>query len=365
MFTYQHFKTPTETPTDVDESQSNFPDSESLDYALRSDDRIHLYDPIANELLATKAMERLKDVGFLGAIDYVRKGNGKAAHRRRHNRLEHSTGVALLAQKFAFAAEMPERDRLTLIAASLLHDVGHGPLSHTLEPVFEEALEINHHRATENIIKGGSVFGNEIRDVLFSYKLDVEEIISLIDGKHTGSYGYLFSGKINLDTLEGITRCRAIVGRRPAFGTAVSIVERWARSGDSQLPKSDFDDFWRLKHDVYALIINSTMGLTMDTIAQAWARENMSRITSQDFHLNERQLREKYPELFFLINSAANDREKLKSNIPAKWMNASVQARKRYYYIDETEELTSLEDMSRRYKDEKRSWTVSLREILE
>lgn len=349
----------------ADTVQYELLDDELPDYALRSDDQSLLFDPLANQILSTKSMQRLGNIGFLGAIDYFRKGNGKAAHRRKHNRLEHSVGVALLAQKFALSAEIPHRDRLTLIAASLLHDVGHGPLSHTLEPVFEEFLKIDHHQATKKIVKGESIFGKEILEILSSNQLDADEIMALVDGKHTGRYGYLFSGKINLDTLEGITRCRAIVGRRPAFGTAISVVERWAKSGQTKLPKQDFDDFWKLKHDVYALLINSPMGLTMDTVAQAWTRSNLPKMETLDFYMNERQLRKKHPELFQLIHLAAHDQENLRSRLPEKWLNADVQARSRSYYVDSAVDLVSLNDMTQRYKYKKKSWTVSLGEILE
>lgn len=117
---------------------------EPPEYILRSDDQSTLGDPLAKELLSTRAMKRLSGIGFLGAIDYVTKGSGRAAYRRRHNRLEHSIGVALLAQRFCEVAEVTERERLTLVAAGLLHDVGHGPLSHTLEPVFSDYFGIDH-----------------------------------------------------------------------------------------------------------------------------------------------------------------------------------------------------------------------------
>lgn len=365
MFALPIQKAPENSSQDADVTQTMSLNEKQSKYMLRSDDQSNLSDSFANELLTTKAMKRLQKISFLGAIDYFRKGNGKEAHRRRHNRFEHSVGVALLAQKFALTAEIPQKDRLTLIAASLLHDIGHGPLSHTLEPVFKDAFKIDHHNTTKNIIKGDSVFGSEVMELVRAYKLDLEEIIALIDGNHNGSYAYLFSGKINLDTLEAITRCRAIVGPRPAFGTALSMVERWAKYGTRNLPKSDFDDFWILKHNVYSLLINSPMGLTIDSVAQAWVRTNLSKMKAQDFYLNERQLREKHPELYQLINYAAHDQTRLKTTLPAKWLDASVQARRRTYYVDDTVELNSVSDMAHRYKHNIQNWSASLAEVLE
>lgn len=345
-----------EFPTD---KQSVFWSCGAVDYVLSSDDKGELTDDLAKDLLQTKALKRLRNIGFLGAIDYFRKGNGKAAHRRRHNRLEHSVGVALLAQKFSKTAEICEAERLKLVAAALLHDVGHGPLSHTLEPVFEDEHGINHHSSTEDVIRGDKIFEREVLNVLIHHKVDPDEIISLINGEDVGPYSFLFSGKINLDTLEGITRCRAIVGRRAAFGTAMSTVERWAKSGNSSFPKSDFDDFWELKHNVYSLLINSSLGLTMDTVAQAWMRANLANIDPSDFHLDEPQLRKKHPKLFDFICKAAHDQKALREDLPSDWLHADVQARKRRYYVDD-----SGENITQRYKYQKDSWTVSLSEIL-
>ena len=338
---------------------------EPPEYILRSDDRSTLTDPLAKELLSTRAMNRLSDIGFLGAIDYLTKGSGRAAYRRRHNRLEHSIGVALLAQRFSEVAEVSERERLTLVAAGLLHDVGHGPLSHTLEPVFSDYFGIDHHKATQDILRGDTRFGSEISDVIRRHRVDLDEVIALVNGEHDGRFGYLFSGRINLDTLEGISRCRAIFGPRAAFGTSLSMVERWARSGEGSLPQEDFDEFWKLKHHVYAWLINSPLGLAMDTVSQAWAVANISSLNPQSFYLTERQMRRRHPELFSLIKDAAFDRASLCKRLPDSWLKARVQARRRKYFVDEAINLSSVSDIKVRYQQSKESWMVSLDEMLD
>lgn len=337
---------------------------EPPEYILRSDDQSRLIDSLANELLDTRAMKRLRGIGFLGAIDYTTKGSGRSAYRRRHSRLEHSIGVALLAQRFCKAAEVSERERLTLVAASLLHDVGHGPLSHTLEPVFADYFGIDHHKATQEILKGDGPFGSEIAEAIRRHRVDLDEVIALIDGEHNGKYGYLFSGRINLDTLEGISRCRAIFGPRAAFGTSLPMVERWARSGEGRLPQEDFDEFWTLKHHVYAWLINSHIGLTMDTVSQAWAVENIASLSRQSFYMTERQMRESHPELFSIIKYAAFDRLSLHKELPKSWLEARVRARRRTYFVDETINLSSVSDIKKRYQHSKESWMVSLDEVL-
>ncbi len=167
--------------------------------AYRSDTSHDFLDSIVGALLSTPALRRLAGIRFLGAIDYVRHGSGRAGHRRRHNRLEHSIGVAWLADIYAREAELPHNRRQLLLAAALLHDVGHGPLSHTLEPVFEAEFGINHHVMTRRLITGDVPFGQEIPEHLAAAGVDLDEVLALIEGEHDGDIGFLFSGQINLD----------------------------------------------------------------------------------------------------------------------------------------------------------------------
>lgn len=98
-------------------------------------------DPFLARLAESVAVTRLKDIGFLGAIDYVRFGNEKQKDRQYFNRYEHSLGVAFLALNYSKAKDLSEYDSRVLASAGLLHDVGHGPLSHTLEPIFKKSSE--------------------------------------------------------------------------------------------------------------------------------------------------------------------------------------------------------------------------------
>ncbi|RYG89160.1 MAG: hypothetical protein EON58_19470, partial [Alphaproteobacteria bacterium] len=58
-------------------------------------------DPFLAELAHTRPLQRLNNIGFLGALDYIRQSNGSNFHRRRHNRYDHSLGVAELALLYA------------------------------------------------------------------------------------------------------------------------------------------------------------------------------------------------------------------------------------------------------------------------
>jgi HD superfamily phosphohydrolase len=97
-------------------------------------------DPLFAELVATPAFQRLKSIRFLGGIDYllVRAPNG-AKGNIRYTRYQHSLGVARLALLYCEERGLSFSERRMIWVAALLHDVGHAPLSHSLEPVFQEA----------------------------------------------------------------------------------------------------------------------------------------------------------------------------------------------------------------------------------
>ena len=63
-----------------------------------------------------------------------------------HNRFVHSLGVMNTARRFLNTLDresgiVPEEQRIAVLSASLLHDVGHGPFSHTFEKVTGESHE--------------------------------------------------------------------------------------------------------------------------------------------------------------------------------------------------------------------------------
>lgn len=329
---------------------------------FRSDDNVKLNDWVANALLATTPLRRLAGIGFLGAIDYVKKGSGRSPHRRRHNRQEHSIGVAKLAETYALQVEMSDKERKTLVCAALLHDVGHGPLSHTLEPVFEEYFGINHHLTTRKIIQGETRFGTQILETLYDFEIDPDEVIALIEGEYVGNYAFLFSGQINIDTLEGITRCRAFVGPRTAFGSANALVRRWATSGN--LPQNDFDDFWGLKHNVYNLVINAPIGRLLDTVAQAYMVTNIDKFSEDDFLKTEKQLRVSHPELFQYLNLVLREDEDLFTKLPKNWLTADVHINSRTFFVDTNVSLEGICTIDERYRQSKKRRSVTLEELV-
>jgi hypothetical protein len=156
--------------------------------------------------------------------------------------------------------ELSKEDTRVLVAACLLHDAGHFPLSHAAEPAFKRALGSDHHDLTRWVILGdGAIEENRsLRPILERLSIDPAAVWSLIDGQSGGklSLEHLLRARINLDTLEGIFRVaqnfRVKKSRLPAriFG--------W-KDGELCIEPGALaavDQFWALKDRVYDEVIN-------------------------------------------------------------------------------------------------------------
>jgi HD superfamily phosphohydrolase len=104
-------------------------------------------EPLTLDLLETLELQRLNSIRQLGLTYLVFPGAN-------HSRLEHCLGVGHVAGEMAKALELAPEERKLVQAAGLLHDVGHGPFSHTLEHVLSRELAVDHMHLTQRIITG-------------------------------------------------------------------------------------------------------------------------------------------------------------------------------------------------------------------
>ena len=243
-------------------------------------------DPLLPRLVATPAFQRLRDIRFLGGIDYARipSPNGRPGSRR-YTRFQHSLGVARLALLYADERQLPSADRRLIAAAALLHDVGHAPLSHSLEPVFKEAFGIDHHAATEDVLRARVPLGSEVGAVLAEAKVDVDRLAAVIAGREPGHDGF-FAGPINFDTIEGILRSQTYEYPVPKLRPDAVMLAASRRSSHSDREK--VDEFWDCKDRVYRDIINSKMGMLADALCQDAMRRHLDRFSRADYLMTER-----------------------------------------------------------------------------
>jgi HD superfamily phosphohydrolase len=164
-------------------------------------------DPLAQALIETPEFQRLRYVRQLGLAFLVYPG-------ATHTRFEHALGTYHLARRtLALLREQDGLDRVAeddariVVAAALLHDIGHYPFSHALE----EIGAIHHEEIAASLVTTGKV-GEILRRELGQDAPD--RIVHLICGDSDSPLQRLISGSIDLDKLDYL--------RRDAFMCGVS-----------------------------------------------------------------------------------------------------------------------------------------------
>jgi hypothetical protein len=173
-------------------------------------------DQLAWKLINTPEFQRLRRIRQLGVSEFVFPG-------ATHTRFAHSLGVFHNARKLIdiIDREMPrigekpekKREEVAVIAA-LLHDLGHGPFSHTFEGVEESrGIEKRHEQWTADIIRNPD---GAIRPLLRGFWKDrdfCEEVAGLLEADDPRDiYHAVVSSSFDADRLDYLRRDRLMTG---------------------------------------------------------------------------------------------------------------------------------------------------------
>lgn len=151
------------------------------------------------QIVDSPLFQRLRNVMQLGPASFVYPG-------ATHTRFEHCLGTMFMMDQFianvrSYGEPITEDDdtiQMMRIAA-LLHDIGHYPMSHSLEHIAEKTFGGKSH-----VEFGGELIRRFYADTLSSYRL--EEIINLISGKSRSQLGMLLSSAFDADKSDYLLR---------------------------------------------------------------------------------------------------------------------------------------------------------------
>lgn len=297
-------------------------------------------DTLLPELIGTRAFQRLKDIRFLGGIDYclVPRPNGSQLATR-YTRQQHSLGVLRLAHLYSEKRQVSRKDRQLMCAAALLHDIGHPPLSHSMEPVFRECFGFEHHKATEDIILGRVPLGKEVLYALRSYNVDAEKVVSVIAGENDQFEGF-FRDPINFDTMEGICRTYRYLHPRSAIPSPEDVTLA-ALNRKVEEDRKTVDQFWMRKGEVYSLLVGSRKGVLADLTCQAHLRRHVKRIGIEDYFGTEKAIFRKLPGLRDLLASPSMEQKAV------ELLSGPIFHASRTYYINQSANFFHWEDAAR------------------
>jgi HD superfamily phosphohydrolase len=145
------------------------------------------------EILDTQEMQRLRRIRQLGFVYLVYPS-------ATHTRFEHSIGTMHLAGELARRLEFSKGDTEKLRLAALLHDLGHGPYSHSSENAISAHVPLRHEEITEQLIKSSPA-----ADHIKSAGYTPLEIAKISTGKKA-LIGEVIAGEIDVDRMDYLVR---------------------------------------------------------------------------------------------------------------------------------------------------------------
>jgi len=169
------------------------------------------FEGIFLDLLESPELQRLHNIKQLGFAYIVFPGAN-------HTRLEHSIGAYHMAKRACDALSLDDEERLYVECAALLHDIGHGPFSHTLESILRDRFGFDHVDLTEKILRGEEeivlederkyVDARSAVEILKDEGIDRRKIADLIRGRYReNKYVYqLLNSPIDVDQLDYLLR---------------------------------------------------------------------------------------------------------------------------------------------------------------
>lgn len=173
-------------------------------------------------LLATRKLQRLRRIKQLGLAHLIYPGAN-------HSRFEHLVGAmhitSILLQEFERRdeARITDDNKQTIRIAALLHDLGHGPFSHTFDELAKSEVAgagMDHERMTKKIIASD-------REVAGLLGRKVGPIIRFLNGGYIGDIpGEVITGELGTDRMDYLIRDTYYtgLGHRPDIHSLVSSV---------------------------------------------------------------------------------------------------------------------------------------------
>ena len=159
---------------------------------------IHINYEVVWNCLDSKEFQRLRRIRQLG-------GDFQVYPTAEHSRFSHSLGVYEIVRRMvteikSLSVELSEYDKICVMLAGLLHDVGHGPFSHA----FEHITNHSHEDYTAKIILGETELNQVLTEV--SPRLP-EDIVSIIEHNHPNDIlNQIISGQLDADRMDYLLR---------------------------------------------------------------------------------------------------------------------------------------------------------------
>ncbi|MHC1736358.1 MAG: HD domain-containing protein [Erysipelotrichaceae bacterium] len=223
---------------------------------------IHIEYQVIWDCLNSPEFQRLRRIHQLGATHQV-------YHAAEHSRFSHSLGVYEIVRRMVNEVEglkdaLSEEEQIEVMLAGMLHDIGHGPFSHS----FESVLDFNHEKMGALILLGEST----IHNVLVSHHPDLpKHIVDILQHKHSNPIlNQVVSGQLDADRMDYLLRDAYFTGT--SYGTFdLERVLRTLRLHDDKLVVKEsgvhtIEDYIMARYHMYWQVYYHPVSRSFETI---------------------------------------------------------------------------------------------------
>src|SRR5712664_4133229 len=171
-------------------------------------------DELAWSLINTSEFQRLRRIRQLGVSEFVYPG-------ATHTRFAHSVGVFHVARQLLniikreiTEAKFDQKRADVAVVAALLHDLGHGPFSHTFEGVRRElGAKKRHEEWTAEIVRNPKGEISPLLRAFWKGRSFLDEVAGLLEAEDpTDIYHAVVSSSFDADRLDYLRRDRLMTG---------------------------------------------------------------------------------------------------------------------------------------------------------
>ena len=251
---------------------------------------IHVDYQIIWDLINAREFQRLRRIHQMGTSYQV-------YHTAEHSRFAHSLGVYEIIRRMVNEVKgldefLSEVEKIQIMCAGLLHDLGHGPFSH----FFETVLTPNHEKLTAMIILGDS----DIHRILVKYASDLpEQIVSILNHSHPNKVmSRMISSQLDADRMDYLLRDAYFTGT--SYGTFdLERILRTLRIVDDRLVIKEsgvhsVEDYIMARYHMYWQVYYHPTSRSIEAILYAFFNRMRDLIVENPLYLD------KYPMFQFL-----------------------------------------------------------------
>lgn len=302
---------------------------------------IHVDYQIIWDLINAREFQRLRRIHQMGTSYQV-------YHTAEHSRFAHSLGVYEIIRRMVNEVKgldefLSEVEKIQIMCAGLLHDLGHGPFSH----FFESVLTPNHEKLTAMIILGDS----DIHRILVKYASDLpEQIVSILNHSHPNKVmSRMISSQLDADRMDYLLRDAYFTGT--SYGTFdLERILRTLRIVDDRLVIKEsgvhsVEDYIMARYHMYWQVYYHPTSRSIEAILYAFFNRMRDLIVGNPLYLDmypmfqflkadhEITLKEHYQldesSCFFGFQCASDDTDKILSDLAVR-----ILERKLFDYAD-------------------------------